>query len=58
MDAARETKLILEVVAQLRKEGGICKLESIVPFSKHIRSLLAERKLLSFLQGKPPSTSK
>lgn len=51
MDSRREEKLVIELCEQLRKEGGVCKLESIATFSKQIRSLLAERKLLSFLQG-------
>jgi hypothetical protein len=47
----KEAKLVVEVVRQLRTEGGVCKLDSVVPFSRHIRALLGDRKLLSFLQG-------
>jgi hypothetical protein len=47
-----DNKFLVLLCNDLKKEGGICKLEHIISLNSNLKKYLKDRKLLSFIQGK------
>lgn len=46
-----DTEFLILLSTDLKKEGGICKLESLIALNSSLKKYLRDRKLLSFIEG-------